>query len=209
MLLWSYWEQLQDCCRDVQLRPGHVLGEFSCQLLGSLWACMNFLLNADYQWWEKSGPGSRDAAWRFWNLYLWSSSSQLGAAVSEWDLHPIHGIQDACPISWLSRKKKKNLCLLVSEEHPENNGLDITDFTVYFWLSLILPAGQHFPLPPVSPCVSNLLPSSGWGWCSGTAGEAIGVDRLCTQRNPSGWQRGCNQRKPSSDAWTTPPSCFK
>lgn len=105
--------------------------------------------------------------------------------------------------------KKKNLCLLVSEERPENNGLDITDFTVYFWLSLILPAGQHFPLPPVSPCVSNLLPSSGWGWCSGTAGEGIGVDRLCTQRNPSGWQRGCNQRKPSSDAWTTPPSCFK
>lgn len=54
---------------------------------------------------------------------------------------------------------KKNL---VSGECPDNNGLAITDFTVHFWLSLILPAGQHFPIPPVSPCVSNLLPSSGW-----------------------------------------------
>lgn len=57
----------------------------------------------------------------------------------------------------------KNLCLLVSEECPDDNGLDLRNFTVYFCLSLTLPAPQHFLTPSVSQGVSNLLLQSG-GW---------------------------------------------
>lgn len=57
------------------------------------------------------GPVSRDAAWLFWDLCLSNSSSQLGAAVWEWDLHPIHGMQDVCPFMRISCKVSVLLCL--------------------------------------------------------------------------------------------------
>lgn len=96
----------------------------------------------------------------------------------------------------------KSLCLVLSEECPDQSDLGYNTFHNVFLV---------IPHPGCSSGFSHLASSSGflypsfilsltswWGWSSGTLGKGLGVDGPCRQRSLSAWQRCCGNQRESS-----------
>lgn len=164
-----------------------VLEDFSCKLLGSLWACTN----RDFQ-------ESRPFTWcRFAEVRKgWSRQQNSHPAIlitmslkqpfpvwCHYWLVCVPGISDAFMgfrlCTHACKFLTKNLCLVLSEEHPDQSDWYITHRTVCFWLSPILAAPHTFLISSFSEyCYPSFIHhlTSWWEWCSGTLGKRMHVD---------------------------------
>lgn len=159
-----------------------VLGEFSCQILGSLWACMNWDFQEPSLFTQRRFSEMRKAQTAEkppGHLETFTSQTALPSSVPPLAvrLHGMSTTSTGCRLRTLAHKfLAKSLRLLPSEECPDQSDWDITYRGVF--VVIPHPGFSHLPSSSGCLCSSSIQHlTHWWGWCSGTLGG----------RNGCGW----------------------